>query len=298
MNKFGYINELDIFENNIHHHVTFKKVQVIELKTNDLLSLKNRMIYLKSPVFAVILEGNGEFMVNFKNYNLAPQSLVLLSYGHIIEIQQLRSDFRCLLLYTSLDFIEEMYNSEMIYKKAKFSFELYKQPIIPLREFDFKTIIRRLHFIEEMIELTEHMYYKEMILEALQIYFLDLSSIIVKREIIDFDLEKNSEELYFQKFLNLLLTHFKEEQYVDYYASNLHITSQYLNKITKKTVGETVSKMIENLLFAEARAMLQNPLLSIKEIADDLKFSDQSAFGKFFKRNAGVSAKQYRIENK
>lgn len=91
-----------------------------------------------------------------------------------------------------------------------------------------------------------------------------------------------------------MLTNFRQQQYVDYYANDLNITPQYLNRITKKITGETVPKMIENLMFAEARANLLNPSISIKEIADQLNFSDQSSFGKFFKLNANLSPKEYR----
>lgn len=50
--------------------------------------------------------------------------------------------------------------------------------------------------------------------------------------------------------------------------------------------------------FLRAKALLKNSDLSIKEISDTLKFSDQSAFGKFFKRNAGINPTQYRAEVK
>ncbi|NJO25503.1 MAG: AraC family transcriptional regulator [Bacteroidia bacterium] len=44
----------------------------------------------------------------------------------------------------------------------------------------------------------------------------------------------------------------------------------------------------------EAKLLLDNPALSIAEIADELNFSDQSFFGKYFKRLAGMSPKEYR----
>nr|WP_297306866.1 helix-turn-helix domain-containing protein [uncultured Flavobacterium sp.] len=198
----------------------------------------------------------------------------------------------------SLDFIEEMYNSEMIYKKMKYSVHLYKSPFIKLNKPDYEVITRRLLLVQEMTKLTDHLYPKEMILESLQIYFLDLGNIIEKNLSFEIEHEKNNEEIYFEKYLNLLLSSFMNEQSVDYYAAYLNITPQYLNKITKKAVGQTVSKMVESLLFAEARSMLQDPSNSIQEISNALKFSDQSVFGKFFKRNAGKSAHAYRNTKK
>jgi AraC-like DNA-binding protein len=44
----------------------------------------------------------------------------------------------------------------------------------------------------------------------------------------------------------------------------------------------------------EAKILLRNPSLSIQQIADQLNFSDQSSFGKFFKKHHRMSPLEYR----
>jgi AraC-like DNA-binding protein len=44
----------------------------------------------------------------------------------------------------------------------------------------------------------------------------------------------------------------------------------------------------------EAKVLLNDGALSIAQIAEELHFSDQFFFSKFFKRNAGVTPSQYR----
>ena len=294
MNEDGYINELDIFEYNLLHRPKFTQVQVIYLDKGGLNKFAQRIIYLKSAVFLLVIKGSAQVTINFKKYEVNPNSILLLSYGHFIELSQLSEDFQCIVLYISLDYIEEMYNSEMLYKKAKYSVQTFKYPIVNLTQDEKNTIQCRLNLVLEMSNNANHKYHKEIILAALQIYFLELSSIIEMMPHFKIDNDKSREEVYFHRFLSSILTNFRDQQYVDYYANELNITPQYLNRITKKIVGETVPKMIENLLFAEARANLLNPSISIKEIADKLNFSDQSSFGKFFKRNASLSPKEYR----
>lgn len=294
MNEDGYINELDIFEYNLLHRPKFTQVQVIYVDKGGLNKFAQRIIYLKSAVFLLVIKGSAQVTINFKKYEVNPNSILLLSYGHFIELSQLSEDFQCIVLYISLDYIEEMYNSEMLYKKAKYSVHTFKYPIVNLTQDEKNTIQCRLNLVLEMSNNANHKYHKEIILAALQIYFLELSSIIEMMPHFKIDNDKSREEVYFHRFLSSILTNFRDQQYVDYYANELNITPQYLNRITKKIVGETVPKMIENLLFAEARANLLNPSISIKEIADQLNFSDQSSFGKFFKRNASLSPKEYR----
>ena len=42
--------------------------------------------------------------------------------------------------------------------------------------------------------------------------------------------------------------------------------------------------------------MLRNPALTIQQVASMLYFSDQSSFGKFFKKHTGITPKQYKDE--
>ena len=43
-----------------------------------------------------------------------------------------------------------------------------------------------------------------------------------------------------------------------------------------------------------AARLLRDPELTIQQIAEKMSFSDQSSFGKFFKKHTGVSPLKYR----
>lgn len=58
--------------------------------------------------------------------------------------------------------------------------------------------------------------------------------------------------------------------------------------------GRTVNGHIADLLFTEARRLLDCTDYPIKQIADLLGFADQASFGKFFKEQTGISPKAYR----
>jgi AraC family transcriptional activator of pobA len=133
-----------------------------------------------------------------------------------------------------------------------------------------------------------------MILSALLIFFLDLSHIIEKEDQEDAVGKQSRDELYFEQFLELLVLNYTSEHHVEFYADKLHITTHYLTMILKRLSGQTVSDLIFQLLFSEAKVLLQQPKLSIKQIAEEFHFSDQSAFGKFFKRKSGLSPKEFR----
>lgn len=92
----------------------------------------------------------------------------------------------------------------------------------------------------------------------------------------------------------LLIENCRKEHEVSFYAGKLCITPQYLNKLTKTKLGRSASNLIADVLVTESVLLLQNPELSIRQIAEKLHFSDQSAFGKFFKKHTGQSPLTYR----
>ena len=51
---------------------------------------------------------------------------------------------------------------------------------------------------------------------------------------------------------------------------------------------------LNKFIIIEAKSMLKCSSKSIMEIADHLNFSTPSAFGKYFKKNAGMTPGEYR----
>lgn len=98
-------------------------------------------------------------------------------------------------------------------------------------------------------------------------------------------------------FLKLLDAHFKQQRSVQFYAESLCVTSGHLTKILKEVSGKTAGELIEESVIIEARVLLADPALTIAQIAEELQFSDQSAFGKSFKKNTGLSPSEYRRRN-
>jgi AraC-like DNA-binding protein len=182
----------------------------------------------------------------------------------------------------------------MFYKRVKYGVKMYKNPILSLAPAQSILIKKRIDFVTEIIEKENHIHYKEMILNSLRVFFLDLSNIIETNLENSSENKPSREEVYFQEFMNLVVIHYKKEHLADFYAKKINISSHYLIQIVKKLSGETVTGFIIHLLYSNARQLLKQPNLTIQQIANELHFSDQSAFGKFFKRKSGVSPLKFR----
>ena len=53
---------------------------------------------------------------------------------------------------------------------------------------------------------------------------------------------------------------------------------------------------IDNYVILEAKTLLKYSNMSVQEIAYYLNFPNQSFFGSYFKRNAGMSPSQYKAK--
>ena len=104
--------------------------------------------------------------------------------------------------------------------------------------------------------------------------------------------------LYYQ-FLKLVREYSTREHQVAFYADKLCITSRYLNEIISLYVnGRTPKQLIDEQLTAEIKVLLDDPHLSVTEIAQHFNFPDQSYLSRFFKKNTGLSPKEFRNQKR
>lgn len=104
-------------------------------------------------------------------------------------------------------------------------------------------------------------------------------------------------QLLFHKFMHLIHEHAAQMHQVSFYAEQLCISSRYLNEITwLHSDGKTPKELIDEQLTAELKVLLNNPALSIAEIASLCHFPDSSYLSRFFKKNTGLSPKEFRAQ--
>lgn len=72
------------------------------------------------------------------------------------------------------------------------------------------------------------------------------------------------------------------------------ITPKYLSETVKTVSRRTPNEWIDNYVTMELRAQLRNTTKSIKEIAREMNFPNQSFLGKYFKEHVGMSPMSYR----
>ena len=98
----------------------------------------------------------------------------------------------------------------------------------------------------------------------------------------------------YNAFMNLLSNNYQRAHDVAFYADRLCITTRYLSQITNESVSKSPKQIIADYLVCEARQVLENSRLSVKEVSDNLGFRAVSVFCKLFKQQTGFTPSEYR----
>ena len=92
--------------------------------------------------------------------------------------------------------------------------------------------------------------------------------------------------------------HYREKIYLEDIADSLDLSPSYLSKLFKKETGECLQDFInEERVFRAANLLIYSDL-SLSEIAEYVRFPNQSYFGKIFKKYKGMTPKEYRDKNR
>ncbi len=91
--------------------------------------------------------------------------------------------------------------------------------------------------------------------------------------------------------------HYQEDLKIEALGKLFHYNSNYLGKQLKKETGKTFNAILDEVRLKEARKLLCNQELKIYEIAQVTGFHDPDYFTAKFKKNFGLSPKEFRTSH-
>lgn len=249
---------------------------------------------LNALALFLVLEGEADLTVDHMPYKLIKGSFLTLMLSHTLRMIHVDEDFRGYLIAVSSSFM----NDYGLFRQKNTSMlrymEIRKNPCAVFEPSEAEVVRDQMLLVRSKIRQKDHYFYKEIMQNALAGLMLELGNIFsAKKEFTASPALSRKEDL-LEQFLKLLFENCREQHGVAYYAERLFITPQYLSLILKTLTGKSANKWIDDALIMEARVLLKAPQATVQQVADLLHFSDQSTFGKFFKKHMGVSPMEYR----
>lgn len=216
-----------------------------------------------------------------------------------VKIDNFSHDLQAWSLFITFEFASESLKNMKPWPKSLLLERLH----IPVKSYsrpEIEILERQLNMMRECFENIDHHYRRELITIYFRSFSLEFGNIMLLRE-------ENTERppSYFSKrdivtinFLKLVSQNFATEHNLQFYADALCISSKHLTRIIKELTSKTPYTIICHAIVHQAMSLLEDDTISIGRIAEELHFSDQAAFCKFFKKQMNISPVAYRRKDK
>ncbi|MBW1658490.1 helix-turn-helix domain-containing protein [Flavobacterium quisquiliarum] len=249
------------------------------ISSNTLLEDYYKIIYM---------EKNGSIIVDFVEYSFTENALLFFSIGQHFQISK---ESRGSIIYFNTDFYCIAFHDKELACDGLLFDNVFELPYLNLSTnldilflkliSSIKVEINKKDFwAEEMIKT----YIKQIIISATRTLIKSNND----SQIVSYDKELA------RKFSQLVELHYRTNHNVSDYANMLNITPKNLNRkiVSEKQVAPSI--IIKQRIILQAKRLLANTTLSIKEIADYLGYEDYSYFVRFFKSQTGLPPLSFR----
>lgn len=247
----------------------------------------------KGFYFLLVANGTASVFDTHACQALTPLHLLVITPSVRVTLADMSADFSMTCLYIEPDYFDTLSVGQLVYGQVSRYVGNYLLPIFQLGATQADYLQNTLALFSGQLE--EMHLYRDGIVRHLCCFLL--------MQMADAMHHKNCETVgctnrstgIFRSFKRLLVHYYREQHNIGFYADRLHISTTYLSRIVRNITGHTVCFHISELLCTDARKLLECTDKDVKEIADELGFSDQSVFGKFFVRKTGLSPVKFRM---
>ena len=97
-----------------------------------------------------------------------------------------------------------------------------------------------------------------------------------------------------RRFVALVSRHAARERNIPFYADRLCLAPHYLSTLIRQTSGRTVMQWVNETAVKEAKVWLAFSDETAAQISERLNFPCPASFGKFFRRETGLTPNEYR----
>ncbi len=238
------------------------------------------------------LEGETTRTINQFSYVIKPQSIQLVNPGSIYSFKDITVASRTYVLLFDKAFIEEDNLSLGI-----------QDSILDFHRMCQRDVILDVTLYAEVIHIYEQLSSE---LRAKRDDYKTISKMLINQLLYMLKREKTSSglrqdhtraEQLCSEFLILIEENYHHKRSVQEYAFLLGITPKHLSETVQATLHHTALSYIHVRIIKEVQYLLCFSKMPIKQIAYALNFDTLSQFGRFFKRNEGISPKEYRLNN-
>lgn len=245
--------------------------------------------YLEQMGFLLCKRGNISLMLDERMYNVRAGDLYICPAFTHTQVKSFSDDLQGVagkadfdFVLSSLDFIAD--TQSHIYIRF--------HPLVSLTVEQYRRIGEIIECVRGRKDLRTRLS-KQVVSALVQAFCYEVIDAYIANTPVQ-TIKQTRKDKVFQNFLVALYNNFRIRRDVRYYAELQNLTPRYFTTLIHEVSGKTPSQWITMFVIIEAKRLLSNPNISVKEVAHRLNFSEQTFFGRYFKLYAGCSPSEYK----
>ena len=240
---------------------------------------------------ALCVQGQARYYVDSVEHRVEPGDIIIINPGRVTYDCTMSADCRGIGLMIDYDFFKETVKS--VHELSSLFIFARNHPVfrVPVDKADF---IRDTFFcMKRKIDDGTHHFRRQMVQSLFLTMVYEMCDVIFHVQSQGGEHRTRGESI-FTQFLMLVEQNFRTERRVGWYSQQLGISPKYLSETIKQMSKRTPNEWIDSYVTMEIRLLLSCTQQTIKEIANNLNFANQSFLGKYFKEHTGMSPSEYR----
>lgn len=286
------LNEISVeqlLEQDIPELVSFNKDIVMVNNFSD-LNLFSHPVRLKATTVLICLKGEIDCSINLHNYLITENHMLVNLTGDIIQINR-AENIAGYAIILSEEYLQQIQLDFKFRARSYISFRDNGPISIPMEELTYLKpyyILLKKNIADGNSEVIKGLAL------ALSHTIASLMKRYQKQASSESERNETRSQQIFNRFMKLLGIYHTKERSLQFYADKMFLTPKYVSGMIKSYSGKGALEWINEYVVLEAKMMLRYSEMNVQEIAYALNFPTQSAFGKYFKQQSGMSPKQYR----
>lgn len=261
----------------------------------DFSFLEGNPMHFTCGIFLICVSGECVMSTGVQDFHLRPETELIFLSGTLLQRSGATSDFLArVIMIPKAAFLKSMLPIDTPYLNYADSHPCYHHTSDARSRMTWRQVCLFMDMAAMLFSGDWSSQYMELMEnDFLQSFLIWLFGTVPEK--IEIQSGSTRQQQLCQQFLQLIREYGAQEHSASFYADRLCISPRYLHRATTMCLnGRSPKQLIESQLLAETEVLLNDPSLTVTEIAERLNFPDQSYLTRFFKRHTGLSPRQYR----
>ena len=238
----------------------------------------------------VVKQAKGVHKIDFINYELGEHQIFFVSPGQVHQIIEEEKSIGYAMTFSAQFLIENSIPISFIEGLNLFRDYGQTPPLTP-SENQFHQLTQYASEIDKLFHSDTMM--KKLSIGAFLKLFLIACNNVCAASPLEID-AVNSINHTIRTFKDLVNKYYKAQHSAAFYANQMNVSADHLNRLIKSSIGKTVKEYIQSRITIEAKRLIYFSQLTNKEIGFELGFDEPANFSAFFKNCTGYSPSHFK----